>query len=54
MAHCRKIVYLVGLCFLHDPYQVGAVGHVAIVQAQFHIVFMEVLVEMIDPVCVNQ
>jgi hypothetical protein len=45
----RQIVDLVGLGFLDDAYQVGAVGHVSIVEDQPLIRFVGVLIEMFDP-----
>ncbi|MCY1531169.1 hypothetical protein D9M68_663870 [compost metagenome] len=48
MALCAQVVDLVGLGFLHDADQVGAVAEVAVVQVEAGVVHMRVLVDVVD------
>jgi hypothetical protein len=43
-----QIIDFAGLYLLHDAYEVGGIGQITIVQNEFPIRFMGVLVEMID------
>ena len=54
MALGAQVVDLVGLHFLNDADQVGGVGQVAVVQHEASVVDMRVLVEVVDPVGVEQ
>ena len=54
MALGRQIVDLVRLHLLDDPDQVGGIGQIAIVQNKPPVLFMRILVEVIDPVGVEQ
>ena len=49
-----EVVDFVGLDLLDDPDQVGRVGEVAVMQNELAVVDMRVLVEMVDPVGVEQ
>lgn len=49
-----EVIDLVRLRFLHDADEVGRIRHVAIVQMQLHITVVRVLIEMIDPSCVER
>jgi len=49
-----EVVDLVGLCLLHDPDQVGAVAQVAVVQHEAPVVDLRVLVEVVDPLRVEE
>jgi hypothetical protein len=44
----RKVIDFGRLGFLHQPDQVGRVGHVAVMQQERHIAGMRILVQMID------
>jgi hypothetical protein len=48
MALRGQVVDLVGLDLLHDADQVGAVGHVAVVQDEVPVVDMRILVQVVD------
>ena len=50
----RQVVDFVRLHGLNDPDQVGGVGHVAIVQDQPAPLYMGVLIEVVNPVGVEQ
>jgi hypothetical protein len=54
VAHRAQVVDLVGLHLLHDADQVGAVRQITVVQLEALVVDMRVLVQMIDPVGVEQ
>ena len=54
MALCRQVVNLVRLHHLHDAYQAAGVRHIPVVQNEAAIPVMRVLVQMIDPVRVEQ
>ena len=54
MAHRGKIIDLVGLGLLDNPDQIGGVGQVAIMQRKMDVGFMRILVEMVDPVCIEK
>ena len=49
MALRGKVVDLVGLHFLHDPDQVGAVGQVAVMQVETLVIDVRILVDILDP-----
>jgi len=48
MALRGQVVDLVGLHLLHDADQVGAVGHVAVVQDELAAIDMRILVQVVD------
>ena len=50
MAHRAEIVDLIGLHFLDDAYQVGAVSQITVMQDKMPVVDMRILVEPIDPI----
>jgi hypothetical protein len=54
MAHRSQVVDLVRLGLLDDADQVGGVGQIAVVQFEFGIIYVRVLVQMIDTVGVEQ
>ena len=49
----REVVNLIRLDFLNDADEVGAVYQVAVVQLQTHIVFVRILVEVVNAICVE-
>jgi hypothetical protein len=49
-----EVVDLVGLHLLDDAHQARAVGHVAVVQDEFSVLLVRILVEMVDAVGVEQ
>ena len=54
MAHRGQVVDLVGLHLLDDAHQAGEVGQVAVVQHEVAVIDMRILIEMVDPVGVEQ
>jgi hypothetical protein len=48
-----KIVDLVGLRFLHDPYDVGGVGHIAIMHMEGSALLVRIMNQVIDPLGVE-
>lgn len=54
MRHGAQIVDLVGLNFLDDADQVGRVGQIAVVQRKAHVALMRVLVEVVNPISIEQ
>ncbi len=47
MAHCREVVYLIGLHLLHDAREVHRVGHIAVVQYEIALLQVRILVDMV-------
>ena len=54
MAHRAEIIYFIRFGLLHDPYQVGAVGQVTVMQTKMNIFFMRILVKMIHAVRIEK
>jgi len=54
MALGGEVVDFVGLGLLDDADEAGAVGQVAVVQEEAHILFMPVAIEVVDTVGVEQ
>jgi len=54
MALGRKVVHLVRLHLLNDPYKIGCVCQIPIVKNHFSMVFMGVLVKVVDAGSVKQ
>jgi hypothetical protein len=54
MAHGRQIVDFVGLDFLDQPYEVGTIGHIAIMQNEITVFDMGILVQMVNPIGIEQ
>ena len=53
MALGREVVDLIGLNILHNADEVGAVHKVTVVQLQSNVVFVRVLVEVVNAICVE-
>jgi len=54
MAHGRQVVDFVGLHLLDDPCEVHRVGHVAVVEGEITVLDVGVLVDMVDPLGVEE
>lgn len=54
MALGSQVIDLIGLDALYYPDQAGAVGEITIVQLEVAIVYVRILVEVIDSICVKQ
>jgi hypothetical protein len=54
VAHGPQVVNLVGLHLLHNADDVGRVAQVAVVQVQAHRIVVRVLVQVVDPLGVEQ
>jgi hypothetical protein len=54
MTHGREVVYFIGLHFLYNADQVGAVCHVPVMQPETNPFFMWVLVQVIDTAGIDQ
>lgn len=54
MALCGKVVDLIRLQLLDNPDQTRAVGQIAVVQKETHILFVPVFVEMVDTIGVEE
>jgi len=53
MALSCKVVDLVRLDFLDDPYEIGGIGKISIVHAKKHILLVRISIKMINPPCVE-
>ena len=53
MAHCSQIINFIRLNFLNNADQVGRISKIAIMQFKMYVFFMRILVQMIDPVCIE-
>lgn len=54
MALRPQIIHLMGLNFAQDAGQIGRVGKIAVVQMQAGIGFVRILIDVIDPTCVEE
>ena len=54
MAHRAEVVDLVGLGLLDDPHEVARVGEIAVVQFHPRVLDMRILIDMVDPLGVEQ
>ena len=54
MALGCEVVDFIGLHFLDNADQVGAVGHIAVVQVQLYIGLVRILVEVVNTVGIEQ
>ena len=54
MAHRREVINFVWLNLLDNSDQIGRVGQVAVMQFEFGIINMRVLIQVINPVGVKQ
>ena len=48
MAHRAQVVHFIRLHFLQDTGQVGGIGQVAVVQVEFRVCRVRILINMID------
>ena len=44
MAHSTQVVYLIGLHFLYDAYDIGRIGQIAIMELEPGALFMRVYI----------
>ena len=50
----RKVIYFIGLDSLDDPDQAGGIGHITMMENEAAVLFVGILVQVIDPVCIEQ